>query len=190
MTRDEYLKVLGAVEEQHSRGRSMRVSHSGSDGAGDYFVEVGHLGTRAVVRLRNYTTWLSELNQFYQTQGGDIRRRIGIADLAKMAAAVLGVLFLLGFSVGSTMTMPKKAIVYLDMAHALYLAPPCVTDPSGYEVGTADEAYSLSFKADNGCRNRGGFVQEGRSLSGELLQKFGLLKPLPHRWNSDGTWNW
>lgn len=190
MTRDEYLRVLGAVEEQYSRGRSMRVSHSGSDGTGDYFVDVRHLGAGAVVRLRSYATWLSELDHFYKSQGGDVRRRLGIADLAKLAAAIVGVFFFLGLSLGSTMTMPKHAIVYLDMAHASYLAPSCVTDPSGYELGTADEAYSLSFKPDDGCRNKGGFVQEGRSLSGKLLQNLGILKPLPHRWNPDGTWNW
>ena len=40
------------------------------------------------------------------------------------------------------------------------------------------------------ARTKAGFSQDGRSLSGKLMERLGMLPPLPSRWNPDGTWNW
>lgn len=118
------------------------------------------------------------------------RRRVTFKDVGFGILATGGAILLLGFGIGSTIVMPKNAIVYLDMTESTYLSPPCVADSRRYEISTAAEAYSLSFRPDAKCRNAGGFVQDGRSLSGEALERIGLLPPLKRRWNADGTWNW
>lgn len=55
---------------------------------------------------------------------------------------------------------------------------------------TKAEIRRMPYKPDTECRDAGGFMQDGRSLSGLLLEYVGLLPPLPSRWNPDGTWNW
>jgi hypothetical protein len=55
---------------------------------------------------------------------------------------------------------------------------------------TMDQAHKTKLRPDPECRDDSGFVQEGRSLSGQLLEAAGLLTAQKSRWNADGSWNW
>lgn len=90
------------------------------------------------------------------------------------------------------MVAPDNALVLLDESKDTYLAPPCVkAEAAGLlQRVPLSLAQELKFQSDDQCRNSDDFVQEGRSLSGLLLQKVGILGPLPSRWNPDGSWNW
>jgi hypothetical protein len=120
---------------------------------------------------------------------------------------VLGVcafLVWLGFGIGSSRTVPEHALVFARPAQNVYVAPHCIStqeirdlakDPLMGEriislTMTIGEAHKLKLLPDPKCRDEGGFVQEGRSLSGMLLERIGLLSPLESRWNPDGSWNW
>ena len=109
-----------------------------------------------------------------------------------LQAVVTGIvfLFLIGLGISSTKTMPKNTIILLDHTNKQFLAPACVLDPSYYSVATVHEAHELNYHANPNCRDQGAFGQEGRSLSGIMLEKLGLLSPLQSRWNADGSWNW
>ncbi|MEY2520474.1 MAG: hypothetical protein QOF24_2233 [Verrucomicrobiota bacterium] len=105
--------------------------------------------------------------------------------LLKVTTGLLGtVLFaaVIGFGISTTKTMPDHAWILVDDAKRVYLSQP--------RLLTAREAYELKYKPDDDCRNSNGFVSEGRSLTGLFLQKIGLLRPVPERWNEGGTWNW
>lgn len=106
------------------------------------------------------------------------------------AAGVVVAFFVLGFGIGSSHSMPRNAIVLLDHRGRTYLAPPCVRDSSGHDEAIAGQADEMGYRPEPACRDQGGFVQEGRSLSGLLLEKMRVLRPLTSRWNPDGTWNW
>lgn len=118
--------------------------------------------------------------------------------------SILGVIFLFGFAIGTITTTPDSAFVFIDEEAKLYYAPPCIM-----EYGFNDENmilffafdHELNFKRfseikgkgynpDYECRNIGGFVNEGRSLSGGLLEISGLLPKSISRWNDNGTWNY
>lgn len=97
---------------------------------------------------------------------------------------------MLGFGISTTKTMPDHAWILVDDAKRVYLSQPCASDGDRFRLLTVREAYELKYKPDDDCRNSSGFVSEGRSLTGMFLEKLGLLRPLPERWNEDGTWNW
>ena len=116
-----------------------------------------------------------------------------IRRTAATASGVLSVLFLLGFGVETKTIAPTNAQAYLDDQRRLYFAPPCVGKQEREQLrrSTLSEAYQLKYnKPDDECREAYGFVQEGRSLSGSVLERIGALPELQSRWNSDGTWNW
>ncbi len=106
------------------------------------------------------------------------------------AAGVVAAFFALGFGIGSSQSMPRNAVVLLDHRGRTYLAPPCVRDSRGYEEAIAAQAYEIGYRPEPECRDQGRYLQDGRSLSGLLLEKIGVLRPLTSRWNPDGTWNW
>ncbi len=130
---------------------------------------------------------------------------------AAIVTTVVVALVILG-SLDSVNSMPSHALVLLHDPDSTYVAPPC--DPiwnedyekewnargEGTEFDAEQFLYSLALSAETArrlgyrgnreCADAGGFVQEGRSSLGDLLEAVGLLKPLPSRWNEDGTWNW
>jgi len=55
---------------------------------------------------------------------------------------------------------------------------------------TAAEARRQQYEPDNECRDPAGFSQDARFLTGRLMERLGMLPPLPSRWNKDGSWNW
>ena len=108
----------------------------------------------------------------------------------KVAAAVIGILLIIGLGIKSSKGMPDYAEVYVNDAAKTYLAPPCITATVGLRVATAGEARRLGYRPDSKCRNEGSFIQDDRSLTGMLFQKIGILKPITSRWNDDGSWNY
>lgn len=110
--------------------------------------------------------------------------------VVRYALAVLAVLLVIGLQVDSVQVMPRNAWVYVNRNAMTYLAPACAPRGTAMVMIQAEEAYELDLKPDEKCRDEGGFTAEGRSLTGELFERIGLLRPLPPRWNSDGTWNW
>ena len=100
---------------------------------------------------------------------------------------------ILAFGISSNKAPPKNTIVFVDNDTHTYIAPPCVTaqkDWTQYSRMTIEQADNLYFKPNPVCSKHGVFVQTDRSLGGHILEKIGLLKPLPSRWNSNGSWNW
>jgi hypothetical protein len=98
-------------------------------------------------------------------------------------------LLFLGFGIGSSVGAPEYALVAVDPDQKLYFAPSCLPLHTLSQI-TLGAARKLGFEPDAECRDEGGFVQEVRSLSGQFLEKLGILHPLNSRWNSDGSWNW
>jgi hypothetical protein len=124
-------------------------------------------------------------------------------SILKLVLGLAAFLLLLGLSIGSTVTMPDYAIVFLDDENKTYVALPCVDEwrnrPSTtfavVRRATAGEARRLNYQPDGNCRDEGGFVGEGRSLAGMVFVRLGLLPPLPQWWDApyrteDGTVVW
>lgn len=86
--------------------------------------------------------------------------------------------------------MPENALVFLDDQAHTFHAPATIVEPGLLRLGTAGEAYRLKYTPDPWCNEEVGFTQQGRCAFCFFLECAGLLKPLPSRWNSDGTWKW
>ena len=108
----------------------------------------------------------------------------------KFTAAFICFLLMIGLGIGSLKVTPDYAEVYVNDAVKTYLAPPCITAAVGLRAITAGEARRLGYRPDSKCRDEGSFTQDDRSLTGKLFQKIGILKPIPSRWNKDGSWNY
>jgi hypothetical protein len=115
----------------------------------------------------------------------------GLRLFLKLLAVPLFLLFV-GFGLDTVEGIPRHAIALLDDQSRTYTSPLCVSEAEARRLREAKvaEAYALNYNPEPGCRDQGMFIVEGRSLSGGLLESFGLIKPLPNRWNADGTWNW
>jgi hypothetical protein len=117
-----------------------------------------------------------------------------VRRLHKFVVSALGavlVLLMLGFGVGSGGVAPDHALVLADAKRGTYTAPPCADGGSRSEFSqiSLSEAHKQGLKPERNCVNGGGFVEEGRSVSGQLLESIGLFSPKQRRWNADGTWN-
>jgi hypothetical protein len=103
-------------------------------------------------------------------------------------------MFVAGFFFENTVPVPASAWVYADVRQGVYFAPTYLKatgrDADGLVLTTVGEARKMNCMPDPEARSRGYFQQTVRSMSGGLLQSFGLLPPPPSRWNRDGTWNW
>jgi hypothetical protein len=114
-----------------------------------------------------------------------IHQRVGLA--------LICVFVILAFSISSSKSPPKNTLVFVDNDQHTYIAPPCVTaqkDWTHYSRMTIGQADNLGFKPNPTCTKHGVFEQKDRTLGGLILEKIGILKPLPSRWNSNGSWNW
>ena len=108
----------------------------------------------------------------------------------KLIAGLLMALLIFGFAVQTSKSMPPNAILYVYDYRKIYFAPPCLKSCDSYRLTTAKEVRELGYNPDKECQDRVGFHQSDRSLTGHLFQRIGLLKPLPSRWNENGTWNY
>jgi hypothetical protein len=96
-----------------------------------------------------------------------------------------------GFFFVPTRTMPDHAIVLLDEQNHTYLSPVCAgKEKKKYRLSRAAEARKLKYKPDQKCGGEAAFTQDGRSITGNFLERMGVLPRWPSRWNPDGTWNW
>ena len=108
--------------------------------------------------------------------------------LTAIILAVIALLFLdLGFP--PTLEAPPHAQVLVDETAGVYFAPSCEVGRLLAAISLA-QARELGFKPDAACLNGGEFTQPGRSITGRLLERIGILRELKSRWNGDGTWNW
>ena len=98
--------------------------------------------------------------------------------------------FMIGLGIGTSSPIPDHALVYLDDEVKTYSAPLFLQDPASQPLVTIVEARRLTYSPDRHSRDTGAFFEEGRSISGMLLEKVGILGPLPSRWNADGSWNY
>jgi hypothetical protein len=108
----------------------------------------------------------------------------------KFAAALIVILLMIGFGIGSSKGMPDYAQVYVNDAAKTYLAPPCMKATASFRIVTAGKAITMGYKPDGKCRDEGAFMQNDRSLTGTFLQTIGFLKPMPSRWDKDGSWKY
>lgn len=116
--------------------------------------------------------------------------------IIKTAFIVLLVLLFIGFGIGrETVISSSNAIVVANEKDNTYLSLPCVPDVHGNGLKDRwmmrlEEARIIGLKPDPNCVNEGGFIQQERSLSGQVLELIGILPPIPPRLNPDGTWNY
>lgn len=128
--------------------------------------------------------------------GSRARERAGA--LAAVVLSAVGLLLVAGFLVQSSRAAPRNALLYLDAATGEYLSPPCLSDGVVPDNALEDPRYRRvrRWELPRGahpnaeCRDDDGFLQPGRSLTGTLLERVGMLDTLPSRWNADGTWRW
>jgi hypothetical protein len=104
-----------------------------------------------------------------------------VAQIATIGGGFLLFLFFLTYGTGTMRDMPDNAIVLLDDQARTYTTPPCISPMGGLRPARAADAYAINYKPDSQCKEKDGFFQRGRSLWGKLLEKVGLLSPLPSR---------
>jgi hypothetical protein len=137
----------------------------------------------------NQSTRLATLTGYFRrSQRVSTLKRI--IFVIKFMGALIGILLLIGLAIGSSKTIPNNAKVYVNDQEKTYLAPSCTTTSPSFRGMTAGEARKLGYEPDKKCRDGGAFVQDDRSLTGMFLQTIGVLKPMPSRWNEDGSWNY
>jgi hypothetical protein len=105
-------------------------------------------------------------------------------------STVLAGVFSLGFAIDTGgAQMPDDAIVFADDAAQIYYAPSCVAawlslPTQAHETLRGAELREMlenGYKPEARCRQAGAFAPSGRSLSGLLLQKAGVL-PAKKQW--------
>jgi hypothetical protein len=114
-----------------------------------------------------------------------------MSNTIRFVVLMLMFTFLAGFYIVPTRTMPDNALVLLDDQSKTYFSPNCAkSEKKTLRAVTAAEARQLNYEPDKSCQGAAGFRQDVRSLSGNLMERLGMLPPLPSRWNRDGSWNW
>ena len=114
-----------------------------------------------------------------------------VQEVLGSALGLLVVVLLFGFGVETGSVAPDHALVLADAKERTYFAPSCVSAQRRQallQIPLA-QAHKQGLSADRTCVNESGFTEEGRSVSGRLLEFLGVLPMRPKRWNSDGTWN-
>jgi hypothetical protein len=114
-----------------------------------------------------------------------------IAAVITGALGIVGIGLSLGFGISSSDTMPGYAPLYLDDESRTFLALPCIDEWQHRDgdhiavlrLSNYKEASDKAYTGDAICRETGAFVPDGRSLSGMLLERIGLLHPLEHWWD-------
>jgi len=118
----------------------------------------------------------------------------------KGALGIAAVLIVAGLGIGTIDSMPPYAVVFLDDTSKTFIALPCIEEWRSRQTktvdfvwrGTAGDARRLGYEIDLACRDAGGYSEDGRSLTGIILVKLGVLEPLTHWWDwpyrtEDGT---
>lgn len=86
---------------------------------------------------------------------------------------------------------PSNAIIFLDPGSDDYYSPVCLTAEQREEYERA-RIRQMTFpkRRNKECRDQGGFVQEGKSLTELFFLELGYGEPLESRWNEHGEWKW
>jgi hypothetical protein len=113
-------------------------------------------------------------------------------DFFKVAIVFVGLLFGAGFGISSMEMAPSYAVTFVDDATKTYITLPCLREWQSRRGdtlalarrSTLGEAVGLGYKSDEKCRGAGGLYEDGRSLSGLLLVKVGILAPVRHWWDA------
>jgi hypothetical protein len=117
-----------------------------------------------------------------------------------ISLVLLFLIIALAFSIGTTRYMPPNAQVYGIAGSKEYYAPKLCEDllekdevrlaATRQDISTAYKLRKDGYVPNKRCEDRGAFREDGRSIAGLILQMAHVLKPLPSRWNEDGSWNW
>jgi hypothetical protein len=76
-------------------------------------------------------------------------------------------LFLAGLGIGGSKNAPENARVIIDPASNTYRSPPCSPQTQQlFSYATISQVRKRGLEPDAACRDKGGLVQEDRSLSG------------------------
>ncbi|HEX7759834.1 MAG TPA: hypothetical protein VF459_10045 [Caulobacteraceae bacterium] len=108
---------------------------------------------------------------------------------AKIAFVAPFVLLLCGFGIGTLVSAPSYAVVYVDDAAKTTLAPQCAgawKRAAGFGLlrrTTLGEANARRYKLDHDCIEAGAFSQDGPSVTGLILQYIGLLPRRTYWWD-------
>lgn len=121
----------------------------------------------------------------FSTKIKEVLQTIG-AGIFGISVIALGI----GFGGSTAMVMPDYAYVYVDVDTMHYFAPFCVPPEADWDYMTAREARMLKFTPDPDCRDQGFFVQDGRTIIGSYLERWGMLPETKLRWDEDGSWHW
>jgi hypothetical protein len=107
------------------------------------------------------------------------------------ASIAVAAVLVVGLGIGSVAEMPGHAPVYMDDSSRTFLAAPCAAEwrtrtgvqPDAVRLGTAAEARHLQYSPDEICRKTGMHSPSDRSVTGHVLELFGVLPPLKQWWN-------
>ena len=92
----------------------------------------------------------------------------------------------LGLGVSTSKHMPENTLLAVDLQNQVYYAPRFA--PAIGTVILRRSDLPKGFRPDPASRDAGEFFNEGRSLTGILLETVGLVPPLKSRWAPDGSW--
>ena len=114
-----------------------------------------------------------------------LRKILGIAALGTV------MLFFAGFMITAPLHMPDYALVFLDEDHETYLAPQCVPTWQRHATEASTPlkrshfavAEALDYAPDKDCDHTSAFHPAGPSISRQLLQRAGWLKPTVQWWD-------
>lgn len=107
------------------------------------------------------------------------------------ASAAIACLFSAGFVIDTgAAPMPDDAIVFADDSAQTFYAPACVSNwlshptqkPAALRGAELRQMHELGYSPEPQCNRTGAFDASGRSLSGLILQKAGLLPAKKHWW--------
>lgn len=102
---------------------------------------------------------------------------------------LLGVVVIIGTQIGTSVSAPDYAVVYVDDQARTVIALPCADDwknkpnspPAILRRTTMGEADKIGYSADRDCIEAGGFIEDGPNLTELALNKIGLW-PSPEYW--------
>jgi len=117
-----------------------------------------------------------------------------LKNIIKYSVIILFVLFIGGFITGSVGSVPKNATVYVDEKTNEFYSPLSLSQDKVTELklksSSLKNAELYGYKMNEDDKQNGYFQQEGRSLSGKLLEKVGVLPTLRDRVDSNGDWRY
>lgn len=111
-------------------------------------------------------------------------------SIIKYSVIIFFVLFIGGFVIGSVGPIPSNAIVYIDEKSNTYYSPLSLDQNKVTELNLKRATLKTTHGSEpnEDDKQNGYFQQEGRSLSGMLLEKIGVLPKLRDRVDSNGDW--